>query len=178
MDERKEALVRFCSCDVPGAGKPGADGPEMEAAEGRRPEAGSLPHPSLGCSCHNQGFLGPSTLSFCLPILASCSKASHLTGSFLGVLFTGSLGTTALYLSFSRFCRTEVSINSFCCMAWPFPSALSFEDLLFSASQVRGSILLTCVSILSDSVSKLPVSLIVIPDSNVPASLPLLPWRP
>lgn len=37
MDERKEAFMWFCSCDVPEAGKPGADGPEMEAAEGRRP---------------------------------------------------------------------------------------------------------------------------------------------
>lgn len=78
------------------------DGTKMGAAEGRLPEAGSLPRPSLGCSCHSQGFRGPSTLSFCLPTLASCSKASHLTGSFLGVLLPGlaSLGTTALYLSF------------------------------------------------------------------------------
>lgn len=36
---------------------------------------------------------------------------------------------TALYQGFSRFCRTEVSINSFSCMAWTFPSAAALEDL-------------------------------------------------
>ena len=63
---------------------------------------------------------------------------SPLSALFLGfplfrflswVFFSQASLATALYLGFSRFCRTKVSINSFSCMAWTLSSAATLKEL-------------------------------------------------
>ena len=76
---------------------------------------------------------------------------------------------TALYLDFSRFCRTKVSINSFSCMAWTLPSAAALKELScpdLPSQSPYSLILSSCCSFSLSPIPERPSCLMVI-DSHI-----------